>query len=107
MLFYILHGLRNLLNTYLKIHINSSKFLVLDLSQAYTQLNAWIKNGLVPNPSSEPTIGHGTLKYVDLNLLCNPGGLIAAMKYAKAVSSQVGIDEVRNAIFFKKIIVEI
>ena len=61
---------------------------------AHSQLNAWLKSGIVPKPSAEPTIGHGTLDVVDLSLLRNPEGLITAMRYSKAVSDGASIDEV-------------
>eukprot|EP00794_Sanderia_malayensis_P011163 gene11163-12336_t len=64
------------------------------LSEAYDQLNRLIKRGSVPQPNAEPTIGYGLPDAIDLSLLVNPEALVASMRYAKALSQDVNIDQV-------------
>eukprot|EP00795_Rhopilema_esculentum_P016198 gene16198-7569_t len=74
------------------------------IQKVHSQLNAWLKSGIVPKPSAEPTIGHGTLDVVDLSLLRNPEGLITAMRYSKSMSDGVSIDEITLTCYFSNIV---
>ena len=74
--------------------MTSSLYVFIDLSRAHSQLNTWLKRGVVPKPTSEPTTGRGNLELVDLSLLCNPRGLIDSLKYVAAVSNGVKLSEV-------------
>jgi len=65
-----------------------------NVSNAYSQLSKWLKKGLVPNPNAEPTVGHGLFDTIDLNLLHNPQGFISSIKYTKALTFGISLDQV-------------